>query len=83
MAVDVTASVLGSFRDVRSLTSSAGGVGFETFAGGFDLKRRRITNNEGGWQNQLDDHWVDHEDDSIGSVATAPTIVRPRALDPG
>ena len=59
MADDVAASVLESLRDPRPLTSSTGGVGVHVgvgmSAGGFDLKRRRITNNEGGWKNQLDD----------------------------
>ena len=50
-AVDVAASALESLRDPRSLTSLAGGVrvrgGVGTSAGGFDLRRRRISKVDG------------------------------------
>ena len=49
-AVDVAASALGSLRDAKSFTSfvgGVGGVGVEISAGGFDLRKRRITKANG------------------------------------
>ena len=45
MAVDAAASALGSLRDVRPLTSTAGGVGTDDF----DLWGWNITGVDGWW----------------------------------
>ena len=63
-------SVLESFRDARSFTSSAGDVGFEVSAGSFDLRGRSMMKTDNGWPELNAEALNMH----AGRVATAPGV---------